>query len=348
MRHLAAAFILSALLGAPSMARAESVPEAARQAEENIRELENSEIKKSEISERLAENLKKNGFVEKQLLEGAAYLANKGDIFKPSTQAYSFYAINQVLLQTVWKVRHKSDEEILVKRALPISRDVSYPASMRLFYLQIANSHLRDIENQQKPLPAALRDEVLKTAHEIGTRSAPMLSAYAVRAIAEWELDAGKREAFLEEALSSNQPEVEDSAAEAGAFFGASARTRGKTLDRLKNLDGLPENRQQNILRAITRFAADPRIPLGERKRTQEQLLALFETTKNDNLRERLGRSILRIGTGLSGVEKDEFVKRLKGSSSRGNEKTKRVLDEVLDGISVEEENARRVRKTNH
>lgn len=175
-----------------------------------------------------------------------------------------------------------------------------------------------------------------------------MLSAYAVRAIAEWELDAGKREAFLEEALSSNQPEVEDSAAEAGAFFGASARTRGKTLDRLKNLDGLPENRQQNILRAITRFAADPRIPLGERKRTQEQLLALFETTKNDNLRERLGRSILRIGTGLSGVEKDEFVKRLKGSSSRGNEKTKRVLDEVLDGISVEEENARRVRKTNH
>lgn len=330
------------------MARADSVPEVASQAEANIRELENSKTKKSEISGRLAENLKKSGFVEKQLLEGAAYLANKSDIFTPSTQAYSFYAINQVLLQTVWKVHHRSDEEILVKRALPISRDVSYPASMRLFYLQIANSHLRDIENQQKPLPAALRDEVLKTAQEIGTRSAPMLSAYAVRAIAEWELDADKREAFLEEALSGIQPEVEDAAAEAAAFFGASAKIRQKILVRCKNVAGLPERRQQNILRAVTRIAADARIPVGEKKRAQEELLKIFETTTADRLKERLGNSFLQIGAGLSGIEKDEFVERLKGSRSRGNEKAKRVLEEALDGISVEEENARRVRKTNN
>ena len=330
------------------MARADSVPEAASQAEANIREFENSKIRKSEISERLVENLKKSRFVEKQLLEGAAYLANKGDIFTPSTQAYSFYAINQVLWQTVWKVRYRSDEEILVKRALPISRDVSYPASMRLFYLQIANSHLRDIENQRKPLPTALRDEVLKTAHEIGTGSAPMLSAYAVRAIAEWEQDAGKREAFLEEALSGIKPEVEDAAAEAATFFGASAKIRQKILVRFKNVAGLPERRQQNILRAITRIAADARIPVGEKKSAQEELLRIFETTTADRLKERLGNSFLQIGAGLSGIEKDEFVERLKGSRSRGNEKAKRVLEEALDGISVEEENARRVRKTNN
>ena len=348
MNHLSVAIILSALQVASSGAWADSAPEVARQAEINIQELEKSTVKKSEISERLAESLQKNGFVENQLLEGAAYLANKGDIFAPGPQAYSFYAINQVLWQTVWKVRHRSDEEILVKRALPISRDTSYPAPMRLFYLQIANSHLRDIENQQKPLPAALRDEVLKTAHEIGTRSAPMLSAYAVRAIAEWELDADKREAFLEEALSGIQPEVDDAAAEAAAFFGASAKIRQKILVRCKNVASLPERRQQNILRAITRIAADARIPVGEKKRAQEELLKIFETTTADRLKERLGNSFLQIGAGLSGIEKDEFMERLKGSRSRGNEKARHVLEEALESISVEEENARRVRKTNN
>lgn len=330
------------------MARADSVPEVARQAEVNIRELENSKIRKSEISERLAENLKKSGFMEKQLLEGAAYLANKGDIFTPNTQAYSFYAINQALWQTVWKVRYRSEGEIFVKRALPIARDVSYPASMRLFYLQISDSHLRDIDNQQKSLPGVLRDELLKTAHLIGTGSAPMLSAYAVRTIAAWEQDAGKRETFLEEALSSIQPEVEDSAAEAAAFWGASAKTRGKILDKCNKLEAIPEDRQKNILRAVARIAADERIPVEEKTRTQEELLRIFESTTADRLRERLGNSFLQIGAGLSGAEKDEFVKRLQGSRSRGNEKAKRVLEKALDGISVEEENARRVRKTNH
>jgi len=312
--------------------------------ERSIDQVGETSLRKGDAAEKIAQNLRKRGFAEEQLLDGASYIARRWDIFAPGPYVYGFHGISQALWSSVWKPKLGSDENIMKERVVPIIRDSRYPPRMRLFYLQIVDSYLRNLKNAKQPVPDDLSKRLVETAYSIGEAEDPNLSAYTVRVVAAWDKGT-KRDQFLAAALASPKPGVQDSAADAVAFWGASEHTRKEVLALIEKLEALPVARQRNLLRAASRIATDRRISIGERKNAIQKLSSVYEATGSLSVKDQMQTAFLRIGAGLPSEEKEAFVWKLKEIRDRAKDETKSKLDKTLSDISIVEENEKKHNK---
>ena len=335
--------LLTGLIGIPVCIAAQPQPDPPPVIQELNRSMMDDEKNSKTAPEKFAAKLRGRGFVEGQLLEGAAYIARSKDIFAPGPHTYAFHGINYTLWP-IWKQKLGTDEGVIKDKVLPIVRDPTVPPRMRLFYLQLADSHLRDLNNQKKQVPATLARLTADTAHAIGTDADPSLSAYSIRVVAAWG-SGREREEYLTHAFSSQNPSLQDAAAEAATFWGASEENQDKVLALCDNIQSLSSERWRNILRATSRLASDKRAPSARRQQALDKLIKAYEQSTSPKMREGVGNVLLRVASDLPNDERDGVVKKIKLLHDRSTGDAKNRLGRTLSDLSVVEENEQRKTK---